>query len=273
MKLPSTVFVLHCPKLNPERKEFLEKHLQERVPIHNVRWCEDYNHDNPFVEWLRHTQKLPYGPKITSGLVKFLDIFKTMIDEDISSSIILNDDVMFHKDWLHVFDSIEIPENVMFVNLGTALYIQDLVPKVGKCYVIHNNGGCEGVYVTKKFAEMFLEKLNMQYTVDTMIHGFLESIDHPVLCIPICYQTSIIENNTSLDHDTRADGPNWVKFVQKYGKSRKLNYFELLKDFEKYTQIKARKEKQILDLYGKRVNIRNVDFVIGTDDFCNAIIS
>ena len=83
MKIPKTVFILHCPKLNPERKEFLSGHLKERVPIRDIRWCEDYNHDHHFVEWLKHTQKLPYGPKITSGLVKSLDIFKTMIDENI----------------------------------------------------------------------------------------------------------------------------------------------------------------------------------------------
>ena len=76
MKLPSTVFVLHCPNLKPERRVRLEKHIEERLPIKNVRWFEDYNHDHPFVEWLRHTQKLPYGPKITSKLVKFLEILK-----------------------------------------------------------------------------------------------------------------------------------------------------------------------------------------------------
>jgi hypothetical protein len=273
MKLPSTVFVLHCPKLNPERKEFLEKHLQERVPIRDVRWCEDYNHDHLFVEWLRHTQKLPYGHKITSGLVKFLDIFKTMVDEDISSSIILNDDAMFHRDWLRIFDSITLPESLLFVNLGTALFIPDLVPQMEKCYVIHNNGGCEGVYVTKQFAKLFLENLNMNYTIDIMFHGFLMSIGHPLLCIPVCYQTSIIEKNTSLDHDSRTDGPHWQKFVQGYGQTTKLDYFELLKDFEKYTEVKERKEKQILDLYGKRVNLRNIDFVLHTSDYCNEIIN
>ena len=43
MKLPSTVFIAHCPTLSPERKVFLSKHLEERVPIKDVRWCEDFN--------------------------------------------------------------------------------------------------------------------------------------------------------------------------------------------------------------------------------------
>jgi len=265
MKIPKTVFVLHCPKLNPERKKFLSRHLAERVPIRDIRWCEDYNHDHHFVEWLKHTQKLPYGPKITSGLVKSLDIFKTMIDEDIKTSIILNDDVLFHKDWLPIINS-------MFINLGTAFYL-DIKPEMGKMYQIPNNGGCEGVYVTKKFAQLYLENLNMNYTADIMVHGFLHMFGHPLLCIPICYQTSIMCKTTSLDHETRTDGQDWPKFVYEYATSKKLNYFQLLKDFEEYCKIKKRKEDKIFELYGARLDLRYIDYVIGGgSDFCNKII-
>jgi hypothetical protein len=53
MKLPEVIFFIrHCPNLAPERKVFLEEHIRERVPIKDVRWLEDYNHDHPFVEWL-----------------------------------------------------------------------------------------------------------------------------------------------------------------------------------------------------------------------------
>ena len=271
MTIPTIIFILHCPKLNPERKIFLEKHLEERVPIKDIRWCEDYNHDHLFVEWLQHTQKLPYGTKMTSGLVKSLDIFKTMIDEDIPNAIILNDDVMFHRDWLQIYNSVNIPDNIMFINLGTALFL-NIKPEMGKIYQIGNNGGCEGVYVSKQFAELYIRNLNMNYTADIMVHGFLQSFNHPILCMPICYQTSIIEKTTSLDHDTRSDGKNWQKFVNDYGKSPKLNYYELLKNFDAYLKIKKSKEDQIFDLYGKKTDLRNIDYVLGTPDFCNTII-
>ena len=42
MKIPNTIFVKHCPNLSPERKTFLIKYLEERVPIKDVRWEEDY---------------------------------------------------------------------------------------------------------------------------------------------------------------------------------------------------------------------------------------
>jgi hypothetical protein len=85
--------------------------------------------------------------------------------------------------------------------------------------------------------------------------------------MPVCYQTSIIEKNTSLDHDTRQDG-NWVQFVNGYTESKKLNYFRLLEQYREYLEKKKSKEDQIFELYGKRV-----DYIVGTPDFCNTIIS
>ena len=273
MIIPPTVFVLHCPKLNPERKIFLEKHLEERVPIKDVRWCEDYNHDHLFVEWLHHTQKLPYGTKITSGLVKYLDICKTMIDEDIPNAIILNDDAIFHRDWVEVYNSVELSDKVLFINLGTCLMFENLKPEKCKVYSLTNNGGCEGVYVSKQFAKLFLENLNMNYTIDIMFHGFLHWVKHPLLGLPICYQTSLMEKTSSLDHDTRTDGTDWQKFVTGYPTSPKVNYFELLKNFDDYLKIKKSKEEQIFDLYGKKVNLRNIDYILGMGEFRNTIIT
>ena len=89
MKVPKVLFVKHCPNLSPERKVFLVEHLKERVPIEDIRWFEDYNHDHPFVEWVNAKLKLPYGVKLTSNLVKTLLMFKQMIDERIESALFI----------------------------------------------------------------------------------------------------------------------------------------------------------------------------------------
>jgi hypothetical protein len=205
-------------------------------------------------------------------MVRILEIFRTIIEEDISNCIILNDDVMFHRDWVNIYESIQVHDQTLFINLGTALYL-DIKPELGKVYQIRNNGGCEGIYVTKKFAELFLENINMNHTIDIIFHGVLSSVNHPILCVPICYQSSIIEKNTSLDHETRKEG-NWIQFVKEYRFLPKQNYYDLIKDFEKYMVIKKRKEDQILELYGKKVDLRCIDYVIGNNrDFCNSIIS
>ena len=121
MKLPEVIFVKHCPNLAPERKLFLEEHLKERVPIKNVRWFEDYNHDHPFVEWLNAKYNLPYGPKLTSNFVKTLMMMKQMVDENIESALHIDDDVTFHKDWVKYFESIsDETKDIGFLNLGTS---------------------------------------------------------------------------------------------------------------------------------------------------------
>jgi len=81
MKIPEVAFIKHCPDLSPERKVFLEEHLKERVPIKDIRWIEDYNHDHLFVQWLNVKLKLPYGPKLTSNFVKTIICMKQMVDE------------------------------------------------------------------------------------------------------------------------------------------------------------------------------------------------
>jgi hypothetical protein len=243
MKLPQTIFVVHCPKLNPERKAFLEPHLKERVPVTDVRWGEDFNHDHHFVEWLNHTHKLPYGVNNTSGLVKQLEMFRTMIDENIERAFILTDDVMFHKDWQTVYESIDLPDEVMFVNLGASFFL-DIKPQVGKIHQIYNNGGCEGLYATKQFAELFLTQLNMNFVYDIIFHGLLYSIGHPILCLAVCYQTSIIENKSVSGHGTRKDG-DWKQFVRGYKDSKKVNYFKLLEQYDEYMKKKKSKEDQV----------------------------
>lgn len=253
MKIPSTVFVLHCPNLKPERRVRLEKHLDERLPIKNVRWFEDYNHDHPFVEWLQHTQKLPYGPKITSKLVKFLEILKAMIVENTESALILNDDVLFHRDWVKIFNSIDTGDNnIIFMNLGSSLNL-DFKPESGKIFQVKNIYGCEGVYVSKQFAQMFLQSLNMNSSLESSITGFLEMIEHPLLCIPICFQTSIICKDTSLDHETMKEEKT----------SKQQNYFTILKEYDEYRKLKKSKEDLIFKNYGTRVDLRNINFVIG----------
>ena len=75
MKIPEVLFVKHCPNLSPERKIFLSKHINNRVPIDDVRWVEDYNHTDTFVWWLNKKLNLPYGVKLTSNMVKSIMMF------------------------------------------------------------------------------------------------------------------------------------------------------------------------------------------------------
>lgn len=262
MKVPKVLFVKHCPKLNPERKEFLARHLKERVPIEDVRWIEDYNHDHPFVEFVNRFLKLSYGCKLTSNMIKILHMWKIMVDENIESAFLCDDDVLFNKNWLEVFEITPEISGVKFINLGTSLFVETIPDKLNQ---ISNMGGCEVIWCNIEFARGFLENLNLQEAADIILHGYLYSISHPIVNLPVCRQTSILEARTSLDHDTRKHNIHWSQFVQNYKHLPKVSYSTILKEFEKYKSRKKEIEQKLYEEYGIHTDIKRYEYIIGED--------
>tara|TARA_B110000305_G_C18997054_1_gene428795 strand:+ start:82 stop:390 length:309 start_codon:yes stop_codon:yes gene_type:complete len=88
--------------------------------------------------------------------------------------------------------------------------------------------------------------------------------DKPILNIPICHQTSQIEKFSTLDHETRKTG-NWIEYIQKYKTLPKINFNKLLKDFETFEERKIRVDEKFYELYGKKVDIKNVNYIVDDD--------
>lgn len=264
MKLPEVVFVKHCPNLAPERKVFLEEHLKERVPIKDVRWIEDYNHDHTFVQWLNTKYNLPYGPKLTSNFVKTLMMMKQMVDENIESALHIDDDVCFHKDWVKYFESIpDDIERIGFINLGTSPFF-NFGPKMGELYQLPNNGGCECTWWTLEMAKNFLRDLNLEEAIDIVFHGFMTSNKKPILNMPLCHQTSDLVRVSTLDHESRKSS-NWIAYVQNYKNLSKLSFDKIIEDFKEFEEKRKRVEDKFEEIYGKRVDIKNVKYILNDD--------
>jgi hypothetical protein len=264
MKLPEVIFVKHCPNLAPERKVFLEEHIRERVPIKDVRWLEDYNHDHPFVEWLNAKYSLPYGPKLTSNFVKTLMMMKHMVDENIESVIHIDDDVCFHRDWVKYFESIpDETRDIGFLNLGTSPFF-NLKPQLGQLYQLPNNGGCECTWWTLDVVKNFLQNLNLEEASDIIVFGFMVSIKKPMLNMPLCHQTSDLVKMSTLDHDTRKSS-NWAAYVQNYGNLPKVSFNTLLEEYKEFEEKRRRVENKFEEVYGKRVEIKNVKYILNDD--------
>jgi len=264
MKLPEVVFVKHCPNLAPERKVFLEEHLKERVPIKDVRWIEDYNHDHPFVQWLNARYNLPYGPKLTSNFVKTCFTLKQMVDENIESILHIDDDVTFHKDWVKYFESVEDHiQDIGFINLGTSPFF-NLKPKMKEVYQLPNNGGCECIWLTLDMAKNFLQNLNFEEAIDIVIHGFMTANKKPIINMPLCHQTSDLVRVSTLDHETRKSS-NWIAYVQNYKNLPKVSFDKLLEDFKEFEEKRKRVEDKFEEIYGQRVDIKNVKYVLNDD--------
>ena len=264
MKIPKVAFIKHCPNLAPERKVFLEEHLKERVPIQDIRWIEDYNHDHPFVQWLNVKLNLPYGPKLTSNFVKTIIAMKQMVDEKIECALHIDDDAVFYRDWVKIMDSIpDEVENNGYINMGTSPFF-NLQPKIRQVYQLPNNGGSEVFWSSLGFATAFLENLNMNEAIDIVFHGILMSSKKPILNIPIAHQTSDIERQSTIDHDTRKPS-NWMAYVQNYKNLDKIDFNKLLEDFKKFEEKKKMVEEKFYELYGKKVDIKNVKYILKED--------
>tara|TARA_B110000483_G_C18091703_1_gene502245 strand:- start:303 stop:1154 length:852 start_codon:yes stop_codon:yes gene_type:complete len=264
MKIPKVAFVKHCPNLAPERKVFLEEHLKERVPIKDVRWIEDYNHDHLFVQWLNVKLNLPYGPKLTSNFVKTIIMMKQMVDERIECALHIDDDVVFYRDWVKILES--IPNGVElngYINMGTSPFF-NLQPKIGQVYQLPNNGGMEVFWVSLEFATAFLTNLNMNEAIDIVVHGLMTSMGRPILNIPIAHQTSDIERVSTVDHDTR-EHSNWQAYVHNYKSLPKINFIKLLDEFKQFEVRKEKVEEKFYELYGKKVDIKNVKYILNED--------
>ena len=264
MKLPAVIFIRHCPKLAPERKVFLEEHLKERVPIKDVRWVEDYNHDHPFVEWLNTKYDLPYGPKLTSNIVKSLMMMKQMVDENIESAFHIDDDVCFHRDWVTYFTSIpDKIKNIGFLNLGTSPFF-NLKPQLGELYQLPNNGGCECTWWSLDTVKNFLSNMNLNEAIDIIFHGFMMANKQPILNMPLCHQTSDLVKSSTLDHETRKSS-NWVAYVHNYGNLPKVSFNKLLEEYKEFEEKRRRIEDKFEEVYGKRVDIKNVKYILNDD--------
>ena len=264
MKLPKVIFVKHCRNLAPERGVFLEQHLEERVPIKDVRWMVDYNHDNPFVEWFNAKYNLPYGPKLTSNFVKTCFMLKQMVDDNIESALLIDDDVCFHKDWVKYFESIpDDLEKVGFLNLGTSPFF-NLRPKMGEVYQLPNNGGCECTWWTLDMARNFLLNVNPNEAIDIIFHGFMRASKKPILNMPLCHQTSDVVRVSTLDHETR-ESSNWMAYVQNYENLPKVSFNKLIEDFHEFEKRRQRVEDKFEEIYGKRVDIKNVKYILNDD--------
>ena len=171
---------------------------------------------------------------------------KQMVDENIECALHIDDDAVFYRDWDKILESIpDEVENNGYINMGTSQFF-NLQPKIRQVYQLPNNGGSEVFWTSLGFATSFLSNLNMNEAIDIVFHGVLMSTNKHILNIPIAHQTSDIERQSTLDHETRKPS-NWMAYVQNYKNLDKIDFNKLLEDFKKFEEKKKMVVKYILN--------------------------
>jgi hypothetical protein len=261
MKLPGTIFIRHNPNDFSERKVFLQEHILNRVPIKNVIWFEDYNTDDIFVKWVHAFLKLSHGICETSKLCKTLFIFKMMVDKNIEDALIIDDDVVFHADWEHYFKSIpdEYKSNGI-INLTTSCSM-NIKPTEEEVYTLSNGDKFPAFWCSVDFAMGFLNDCNPDQMIDVIFNGFIKSSGKQYLNVPLVHLYSILEKHT--ENDVK---DNLNSYIYNYEGIRKIDLSEILTEYEIYLKRKNEVENKFEEIYGKKINIENVDYILNKDD-------
>ena len=203
------LYVLHCPVACGHRRAVLEEHLEERG-FTDVEWITDYTADHPYVKWLH--KRLGGTTSLThiSGLVKGLEMFRKVVHDKGPDKWFWkgDDDVVFIKSW-----NVPLPDELMYVNMSVGVNFH-VLPDAKPQY-IGNNGGAEVFCFTREFAQLILDNVDTRQSGDVVIHGLLRRMGHPLVCIPVAQQTSLLEpSSSSLNFDEKL--PQWIPFVHEF---------------------------------------------------------
>jgi len=211
----------------------------------DITWVTEWDREDLFVKWVHWYSQTDQIINHISLILKHVWCLNDMVKNDIKECIILEDDVVFEKNWLEKFNNIP-KQNLQFIKLGSIF--QDLIYNPQKIYSIKNQGGTEALWVTQGFAETILNNLNFQQTIDIVYGGVLNYIQHPLLCIPVCSQTSVFESTSSLGVNNCKI--HWREYIKNFYSYKKFSLNNLILEFENF---KIKKQK-IEDDYNKRFN-------------------
>jgi hypothetical protein len=213
------LYVLHCPVSCGQRRPFLEEHLVKRG-FDAVEWITEYSTDHPYVKWLHGRLGGTTSLAHISGIVKGYEMFRRVVHDKGPDKWFWkgDDDIVFIKNW-----NVPLPENLIYVNMSVGVNFH-ILPDAKPQY-IGNNGGAEVFCFTREFAQLMLDNIDTRQTFDIVIHGLLHRMGHPLVCIPVAQQTSLLEPKQSTLKFDETLTP-WVQFVQNF-KATGIKYEDL----------------------------------------------
>ena len=242
-------FIVHNPKLT-ERREFLEKHLQERG-VTDVEWVTDLNSDSKFVKWLHQRTQTPMALGYLSCTVKHYWILNEIVDRNIQEAVIFEDDVVLHADYAKF-----APINgLKFIKLGIG--VNWALPPSLQAMHTPNYGCSEAQYVTLDMAKYILNNLNFGHCVDIVYWAILRHIQHPLVTVPLTHQTSILEGSgTTGQSDSKREMP-LSEFINQWGQLPKLKWKDILTEYNQIQTVEEEFEKN----FGKKIELVNAEYI------------
>jgi hypothetical protein len=69
---------------------------------------------------------------------------------------------------------------------------------------------------------------------------------------------------STLDHETRKSS-NWLAYVKNYNNLPKVSFNKIIEEYKEFEEKKKRVEDKFEEIYGKRVDIKNVKYILNDD--------
>ena len=248
-------YIIHYTKGNGPN---VRKEMEKLFP--GAHFITQYDREDLFCSWIKYKTRSKLCPTYISCNVKHFEALKDMVDNQIEEAFIFEDDAVLIKDWESKFTEFKKAcfQNVDYIKMGC---LHRLTLK-NSPFMVANNGGTEGQYVTLKFATEVLKKINMDHTIDLIHHAILGC--RPVPCIPVCAQTSIITRGDT-DSNQTEPLPDWKEYIQTYMTRDLFNYNELLEEYEKFKTRKEVVENLFFERYDKRVDIKRIEYIYNNE--------
>lgn len=233
------------------------KNVSRRVDLGlNETWVTDWDKEDTFCKWVKWSTKSPLTDSHLSCNLKHIWCLQDMIKNEHEEAIVLEDDVVFETDWLQKFQKVNKPPQVMYVKLGS---IFSNLPYNGSIYQIGNPGGTEALWITKEFARRTLDNLNFEQTIDIFYGAQVLNMRHPLLCIPVCSQTSVFTLNTSIEYNELPI--NWTDYIKRFNNLEKTKLNDLLVMYEEFLKKKKNFEAYYNNRFNCQIEINNFNML------------
>lgn len=239
------------------RIEELKKHLHDRNVYEkfDVIFVTDYDKNHPLCRWTRGFFAPHVSIEEVSGLVKYYEIFKKAVDDNLEEFVIIDDDVIFIENW---YESFKKPLNFFeIMGLGVNYHVTP-----GNDSVITGNvGGGECLRCSKKFAEFMLNNFDVNQGIDIVFGAVLLYHGMTLSVTPVCHQTSILDDKSEQKHSNTKYSKDWITYTRTY-RPTGVKYEELKTEYEKYMKMKKIVEDDFYKLYNRRIDVTNAEFII-----------
>jgi len=239
---------------NTQRRQDLEADPGLKV-FSKVTWIDWYDKEDLICPWVKEITKTPISLGLVSTSMKHYEAFRLIVERGLESAFVFEDDVVFREDWYEKFRE-SGGHQFPFVKLDC---LHEIPWRGPGAYRVGNPGGGEARFVKLEFAKDILKHVDFGYSPEIMHGAFCEFIQLPLMLIPLCTQTSLIESLTS--HGENTSPMNWREYIERYCKGKHLDYFDLLKRYSEFLDRKRLLESKFFEVYHRRVDIKKIDYV------------